>query len=107
MFILLQVMAIDQFFCPYLSLDPGVCAELDNETKITKLLVSAYPQSAYMMAAEFSSDNLDDYSATNPISEGILEEVFRWEDDTEVGKDGPNRVCETAYLAKSSANEAL
>src|SRR5690606_6505110 len=48
-----------------------------------------------------------DYSATNPNSERILEEVFRWEDVTEVSNDGPNRVWETAYLAISSANEAL
>ena len=106
--VLASVLAFTVTSCnKYLDVMPDNRAELDNETKITKLLVSAYPQSAYMMAAEFSSDNVDDYSATNPNSERILEEVFRWEDVTEVSNDGPNRVWETAYLAISSANEAL
>jgi len=87
---------------------PDNRARLDDENKITKLLVSAYPETFYGMVAEFSSDNVDDYGANNPWTERILEEVFRWEDVTEIGSsDAPAELWAACYLAISSANEAL
>lgn len=86
---------------------PDNRAVLDSEEKIKKLLVSAYPQTSYMMAAEFSSDNVDDYGVGNPNSERLLEEVFRWLDVTEVGSDGPSNVWQACYAAIGNANEAL
>lgn len=86
---------------------PDNRATLDTEEKIQKLLVSAYPQSAYTMTAEMSSDNVDDYGVGNPNSERILEEVFRWEDVTEITNDGPSYVWEACYSAIGNANEAL
>jgi len=86
---------------------PDNRARLDDGNKIGKMLVSAYPGTFYGMVAEFSSDNVDDYGTNNPWTERILEEVFRWEDVTEVTNDGPSELWENCYLAIASANEAL
>ncbi|MFD2598036.1 RagB/SusD family nutrient uptake outer membrane protein [Sphingobacterium corticis] len=91
----------------YLDVMPDNRAVLDSEDKISKILVSAYPQSSFIATTEFSSDNVDDYSVTNPNYERILEQMFRWEDITEVGNDGPNRVWESCYAAIGNANQAL
>ena len=53
---------------------PDNRAKLDNATKIDKLLVSAYPEVAYLVTAELSSDNVDNYGPTNPNSERFMEE---------------------------------
>ncbi len=91
----------------FLDVMPDNRTVLDSEEKIQKLLVSAYPQTAYMMAAELSSDNVDDYGVGNPNSQRILEEVFRWHDVRETGSDAPASVWEDCYAAIASANEAL
>ncbi|MBD1424743.1 RagB/SusD family nutrient uptake outer membrane protein [Sphingobacterium arenae] len=86
---------------------PDNRAKLDTEEKIDKILVSAYPATAYLVSAEFSSDNIDDYGATNPYSERDLEQLFRWQDVTEDTNDSPKQVWEACYSAISSANAAL
>lgn len=91
----------------YLDVMPDNRAELNNETKIDKLLVSAYPEQAYLSSAEFSSDNVDDYGASNPNNERLIEQLFRWTDVTEVGTDSPKDLWEACYSAISSANQAL
>ena len=91
----------------YLDVMPDNRAELDSETKIKKLLVSAYPASSYLTSTEFSSDNVDDYGQSNPNSERILEQLFAWEEVKETANDDPKDLWENAYNAISSANEAL
>ncbi|MGB3063935.1 RagB/SusD family nutrient uptake outer membrane protein [Sphingobacterium thalpophilum] len=86
---------------------PDNRAKLDNETKIDKLLVSAYPEIAYLVSAELSSDNVDDYGATNPNSERFMEELFRWKDITDVKDEVPKGVWEAGYKAIASANASL
>lgn len=86
---------------------PDNRAKLDTEAKIDKILVSAYPQSANLVSAEFSSDNVDDYGSTNPYNERDVAQLFRWEDVTENTEDSPKSVWEESYKAISSANAAL
>lgn len=86
---------------------PDNRATLDTQAKIDKILVSAYPQAAYLVSAEFSSDNVDDYGATNPYSERDIAQLFRWQDVTENTDDSPKEVWEACYQAISSANAAL
>src|SRR5690606_18605466 len=86
---------------------PDNRAKLDTEDKIDKILVSAYPSTAYLVSAEFSSDNIDDYGINNPYNERDLEQLFRWNDVTEDTNDSPKQVWEARYKAISSANAAL
>ncbi|MFD2596088.1 RagB/SusD family nutrient uptake outer membrane protein [Sphingobacterium griseoflavum] len=86
---------------------PDNRAILNTEDKIDKMLVSAYPSTAYLVTAEFSSDNVDDYGVNNPYSERDLEQLFRWNDVTEETNDSPKRVWEACYSAIASANAAL
>jgi len=86
---------------------PDNRAKLDNEAKIDKLLVSAYPEVAYLVSAELSSDNIDDYGPTNPNSERYIEELFHWKDVTDNKDEGPKEVWEACYKAIASANAAL
>lgn len=86
---------------------PDNRAKLDTEDKIDKILVSAYPSTAYLVSAEFSSDNIDDYGINNPYNERDLEQLFRWNDVTEDTNDSPKQVWEACYKAISSANAAL
>ncbi|WP_312364948.1 RagB/SusD family nutrient uptake outer membrane protein, partial [Sphingobacterium sp.] len=91
----------------YLDELPDNRAELNNTDKIAKILVSAYPTSNYGMVTELSSDNTDDYGSTNPYSSRILEQIYNWEDQTEVDNDAVNSVWEASYKAISSSNAAL
>ncbi|WDF69288.1 RagB/SusD family nutrient uptake outer membrane protein [Sphingobacterium oryzagri] len=91
----------------YLDEMPDNRATLNTEDKIKKILVSAYPTTAYLVSAEFSSDNVDDYGASNPYSERDLEQLFRWNEVTEETNDSPKRVWEACYSAIASANAAL
>lgn len=91
----------------YLDVMPDNRAELNTETKIDKLLVSAYAESSNLSLTEFSSDNVDDYGSSNPNSERLLEEIFRWKDVSETGLDSPKELWESSYKAIGSANLAL
>lgn len=86
---------------------PDNRAKLDNETKIDKLLVSAYPEVAYLVTAELSSDNVDNYGPTNPNSQRFMEELFNWKDVTDNQDEGPKEFWEASYKAIASANASL
>jgi len=87
---------------------PDNRSKLDNATKIDKLLVSAYPQIAYLASAEFSSDNVDDYGPTNPNNVRYIDELYHWKDITDNSREeGPKNVWEACYKSIASANAAL
>ncbi|GAL63377.1 RagB/SusD family nutrient uptake outer membrane protein [Algibacter lectus] len=86
---------------------PDNRAELDNATKIRKLLVSAYPESTHALYTELSSDNVDDAGTSNPYGERIDSQMAYWEDVTETSNDDPLGAWESAYLAIAHANQAL
>ena len=60
----------------YLNEMPDNRAEIDSEEKVSNLLVSAYPENAFIMATELASDNVDDYSSTNPYYDRFLEQLY-------------------------------
>lgn len=91
----------------YLDVLPDNRTELDTNEKISKVLVSAYPTSLCILPAELSSDNVDDYGASNPNTTRLYDELFYWKDATEVDTDSPNSLWEACYKGIASANEAL
>lgn len=86
---------------------PDNRTELDNNDKIRKLLVSAYPSTSYALLTEISSDNVDDYGQTNPNTTRMLDQIAYWIDVTESDNDEPLAVWESSYLAIAHANQAL
>ncbi|WP_316804625.1 RagB/SusD family nutrient uptake outer membrane protein [Pedobacter nototheniae] len=90
----------------YLDELPDNRAELNNTDKISRLLVSAYPANAYVVAAEFSSDNVDDYGPSYSTTK-LWQQMYGWEDITETANDGIERIWSGCYGAIASANQAL
>lgn len=86
---------------------PDSRTEVDNEKKITAILVSAYSQNYPVMSYELSSDNtLDNGSQYDPYWKSVTQ-MYRWEDVTEVEEDDPKGIWEGCYNAIASANIAL
>ncbi|CAM1358370.1 RagB/SusD family protein [Tenacibaculum soleae] len=86
---------------------PDNRTEVDNNDKIRKILVSAYPTTAINFLAELSSDNIDDTGVNNPYSDRITEQVAYWKDVTETDNDGPASLWSACYNAIANANQAL
>lgn len=86
---------------------PDNRAEVDSEAKIEKLLVSAYPEKTYIMIAEMSSDNVDDYGEKNPNTDRFIDEVYHWKDQTESNNESVEAIWQASYSAIAAANQAL
>ncbi|MDD3322927.1 MAG: RagB/SusD family nutrient uptake outer membrane protein [Paludibacter sp.] len=91
---------------------PDNRTQLNNEKKITQLLVSAYPGANYSVLAELSSDNFVDNNAILPVIlssfERMHDEIFAWQEVTSsTQEDSPSYVWEKCYAAISAANHAL
>lgn len=91
----------------WLNVMPDNRAEVDSAEKINKLLVSAYPETHYILVSEWSSDNVDDFGKDNPNSERILEEIYAWKDVTVTDNEDPKMLWESCYGAITNANQAL
>jgi len=92
----------------YLDPLPDNRAELNNTEKIAKILVSAYPQTAYVVPAEISSDNTDEQQNLSPYSSRFTDELYKWQPSTEIGNnDGLDRLWSSSYSAIASCNAAL
>lgn len=91
----------------FLSELPDNRTEINTPDKVTKLLVSAYPKTSYILPAEISSDNVDDQGESNPNGNRLIEQLYNWQDVTEVGNDSPTQLWGDSYKAISSANQAL
>lgn len=91
----------------WLNVMPDNRAEVDSVEKINKLLVSAYPETHYILVSEWSSDNVDDFGKDNPNSERILEEIYAWKDVTVTDNEDPKMLWEACYGAITNANQAL
>lgn len=86
---------------------PDNRAELNTNDKIRKILVSAYPSTSYVMAAELSSDNVDDVGPVYINYSRFIEELYKWQESTESGNDDISRIWSGCYRAIASANAAL
>lgn len=91
----------------WLNIMPDNRAEVDSVEKINKLLVSAYPETHYILVSEWSSDNVDDFGEDNPNNERILEEIYAWKDVTVTDNEDPKMLWEGCYGAITNANQAL
>lgn len=80
---------------------------LDSADKIKKILTSAYPDRSYAVVTELSSDNIDDYSASNPYWNEFWRQAAHWNHITEVNNDDLKSYWAASYKAISNANEAL
>lgn len=80
--------------------------EVDAESKVPSLLISAYPGATPILINEMLTDNVDDngkrYSSTL-----IMEELYRFKDATETGNDSPYSLWNRLYSSVAVANQAL
>lgn len=89
----------------FLDTMPDNRAEIDSEQKIQKLLTSAYPENDYILVAELSSDNVDQFN--NTYTSRFIEQVWGWEDVNETNNESPENIWSACYSAIASANHAL
>ena len=90
----------------YLDELPDNRMEVTSADKVTKLLVSAYPTSAPIFVAEYSSDNVDSYQ-DNPNTTRFIDQVYHWRDITESNNESTEHFWEATYSAIATANLAL
>ena len=90
----------------YLDELPDNRMEVTTTEKVNKLLVTAYPTSAPILVAEFSSDNVDCYQG-NPHTSRFVDQVYGWSDITESNNESTEMFWESSYAAIATANLAL
>lgn len=91
----------------YLDELPDNRMELTSLEKVQKLLTSAYPSSAPIFVAEYSSDNVDNYGESNPNSSRFMDQVYHWQDITEASNEGTENFWTASYASIAIANLAL
>lgn len=89
----------------FLDVMPDNRTVIDSEDKVKALLVTAYLDHDYNLFTELLSDNVDEYP--NTYTERFIDELYRWEDPKESNNESPESFWESAYLAISTANNAL
>ena len=90
----------------WLDVMPDNRAEVDTQEKAEKLLVSAYPENAYITMAEMSSDNVDHFGSS-PYSNRFMLQLYNWEEVTETDNEDPKQVWGALYSAITNANQTL
>ena len=92
----------------FLDETPDRRTELDSDAKIARLLADGYPTRAFVLPAEWASDNTDWKQNSNTSLDRVQEQIWAWEDVQEnTGNDSPEDYWEAAYRAISVANHAL
>ena len=91
----------------YLDVLPDNRTEINSESKIQKLLVSAYMTRDPLYVAEMMSDNVDDYGADNPNTIRFADQLYAWQDITESNNQSPENFWEECYFGIATANAAL
>ena len=91
----------------FLDVMPDNRTELDTQEKIRSLLVSAYPETDYLLVSEFSSDNVDDFGPENPNTDPFIDEVYAWKDVTNTDNEDPENIWQSSYSAIAAANQAI
>ena len=91
----------------FLDVMPDNRTELDTQEKIRSLLVSAYPETDYLLVSEFSSDNVDDFGPENPNTDPFIDEVYAWKDVTNTDNEDPEHIWQSSYSAIAAANQAI
>jgi len=91
----------------YLDVLPDNRTEINTDDKIAQLLVSAYPSRNTILAAELASDNSDDRGPENPYGTQFMEQIFNWQESTEIDSDDLTGIWQAHYEAIAAANHAL
>ena len=86
---------------------PDNRAEVNNEDKISAILVSAYSENDHLVIAEFASDNVDDYGENNPNTDRFIEYTYSWKDEVESNNNSCERFWDGSLNANANANEAI
>ena len=104
----LLIIVFGLFSCEkFLDTMPDDRAEVNNEEKITNLLVSAYSSYHSLMMTEMSSDNVMDNGTAFSFNYPEQEDAYLWKDITETRYDCPKSVWDGYYKAIASANQAF
>lgn len=90
----------------YLDKMPDDRAEVNTESKVTSLLVSAYPTNRSNFILELTSDNVLD-NGQEYTTNKTKEEAYRFETITSEGNDDPKRLWNSYYGSVAAANQAL
>ena len=93
----------------YLDVLPDNRAALDNDEKITDLLVSAYPTTNSFMLTELYSDNTDrnDESSAYTAYRPPQEQAATWNDVTATYQDTPYALWDHCYKSIAAANNVI
>jgi tetratricopeptide (TPR) repeat protein len=87
---------------------PDNRTELDNEDKIAKALVSAYPDATFSSFLRFMTDDYDMIHPTfNVAADVSTTDVWHWRDEMEENNDSPKNVWQNHYYGIAHANQAL
>ena len=86
---------------------PDNRAEIDSESKVTSILVSAYPTITPAMMLEMSSDNAMDNGSRYTVESQEQEDAYLWNDIKVTGNDAPKSFWDACYGAIAAANQAL
>lgn len=87
--------------------DSRIDVDQDRYDKVKGLLVTAYPNTSYIVAAEMSSDNVVEVSENSSYGTRFYDQLYGWEDVSEASNDAPAAIWESAYGAIQAANVAL
>lgn len=99
--ILICITSCDDF----LSEVPDNRTKIDTPEKISELLVTAYPNKAYVLLAETMSDNV--FDSDIPTTDLANEQSYNWEMQTQIGIDSEAEYWSAAYTAIAVSNQAL
>ena len=93
----------------YLDVLPDNRAALDSDEKITDLLVSAYPETAYFTLCELYSDNTDrnEKGSSYTAFSTLQEQAATWKDITDINQDSPYAIWGHYYKAIAAANNVI
>lgn len=94
----------------YLDVLPDNRAALDTDSKITDLLISAYPETVDCMLAELYCDNTDRNEGsgyTAMTQSPFQEQAATWQEITAITQDTPYALWDHCYKAIGAANNVI
>lgn len=92
----------------FLDTVPDNRAEINTESQVASLLVSAYPQTYPLLIFEKASDNTTDNGSMYGFEYQMEEDAYLWNDiKSDVDSDSPTGLWEKCYAAAAAANQAL
>ncbi len=109
---LFSAMLVAAFLLPacddFLDTVPDNRAEINSADKVTKLLVSAYPQAFPLVMWEMASDNIVDNGAKYDFTDQVIQDAYLWKDvRASVHSDAPQGLWDNLYSAIAASNHAL